>query len=361
MIERESFYMSMQQMKKIFTGSLAIFMLVMMLAACGNKPAGTETEAVITDPAAAETGNAKQGQEESNAAGTEKDRPQTDAEQSKFPLTITDGAGEQVTIESEPKSIVTLVPSNTEIVFALGAGDRVVGVDEYSNFPEQTANIEKIGAQNMDVEKILALKPELALVTDYHFKNHKEILKQFQEAGINVVVIKSPKSFEETYASMLLIGEITGTKENAEKLISDMKKRLDGIKEKAKSITAPKKVWVEVSPAPDIFTTGKGTFMHEMLETINAINAAGDQEGWVKLTEEQIVQLMPEVIVTTYGYYVDKPIEGVLGRQGWSEVPAIKTKAVFDVHSDLVNRPGPRLVDGVETLAKAIYPEIFAK
>ena len=131
------------------------------------------------------------------------------------------------------------------------------------------------------------------------------------------------------------------------------------IKEKAKTITEPKKVWIEVSPAPDIFTTGKGTFLNEMLETIHAENVASDQEGWVKFTEEQIVNLMPEVIITTYGYYVDNPAAGVLKREGWQEVPAVLNNKVFDIDNDTVTRPGPRLIDGVETLAELIYPEIF--
>ena len=99
--------------------------------------------------------------------------------------------------------------------------------------------------------------------------------------------------------------------------------------------------------------------MHEMLESIQATNAAEEHEGWVKLTEEEIVKLNPDVIITTYGYYVENPKEQVLAREGWAEVPALKKQQVFDVDSDTVTRPGPRLIEGVETLAELIYPEIF--
>jgi iron complex transport system substrate-binding protein len=139
-----------------------------------------------------------------------------------------------------------------------------------------------------------------------------------------------------------------------------MKERLQAIKDKAAaSVTDKKKVWVEVSPAPDIFTTGQNTFMHEMLESIQAVNAAEDQDGWVKMTEEEIVKLDPEVIITTYGSQVEDPKAEVLAREGWAEVPAVKNGNVFDVDSDTVTRPGPRLIEGVETLAELIYPEIF--
>ncbi|MGM0876648.1 MAG: ABC transporter substrate-binding protein [Bacillota bacterium] len=278
-----------------------------------------------------------------------------------FPVTVVDGTGEEVTIDSEPQAIVSVIPSNTEITFALGQGDKVIGVDDYSNYPPEVQDIEKIGAQEMNVEKILALQPDLALVTDFQHENNADILQQFKDAGINVIVIESAESFENVYNTISLIGQVTGAPEEAETIVQEMKDRLTEIKEKAKAVTEKKRVWVEVSPAPDIFTTGQDTFMHEMLESINAVNTAGEQTGWVKLTEEEIVTLNPDVIITTYGFYVKNPAEGVLGRAGWEEVPAIKAEQVYDVNNDTVTRPGPRLIDGVETLAKLIYPEIFGE
>ena len=197
-------------------------------------------------------------------------------------------------------------------------------------------------------------------MTDYHYKTHPDVLQKFEEAGIDVIVVGSATSFEDVYSNIEMIGEATGSKTEAEEIVTDMKDRLQAIKDKAAAvITDKKKVWVEVSPAPDIFTTGQNTFMHEMLESIQAINAAEKQVGWVKMTEEEIVQLNPDVIITTYGYYVEDPKAEVLAREGWAEVPAIKNGNVFDVDSDTVTRPGPRLIEGVETLAELIYPEIF--
>ncbi|WP_332690504.1 ABC transporter substrate-binding protein [Halalkalibacter lacteus] len=276
-----------------------------------------------------------------------------------FPVTITDDAGREVTIESEPESIVSIQASNTEIAFVLGLGDKIIGVSDYCNYPAEALEVEKVGAQDMNAELILTLLPDVALVSDYHFNSHPEILEQFEEAGINVLVVGSATSFTDVYGNIEMIAAATGSKDKAEEIISDMQQRHEAIKEKADSITDKKKVWVEVSPAPDIFTTGQNTFMHEMLESIHAINAAEDHDGWVKLTEEEIVQLNPDVIITTYGYYVENPSETVLTRDGWVEVPAVKNEQVFDVDNDTVTRPGPRLIEGVETLAELIYPEIF--
>lgn len=277
----------------------------------------------------------------------------------KFPVTLTDDAGKEVTIEQEPQRIVSIQTSHTEIAFALGLDDKIVGVSDYCNYPEEAKKKEKVGARDMNVEKILALQPDMVLATDYHQEKHADILEQFRQAGSKVIVIGSASSFEDAYRHMRMIAQATGTEQKAEDIIAGMNERLVAIKEKANTITQPKKVWVEVSPAPDIFTTGKATFLNEMLESIHAVNVAGDQEGWVKFTEEQIVHLMPEVIITTYGYYVENPADGVLKREGWQEVPAIKDQQVFDVDNDTVTRPGPRLIDGVETLAKLIYPETF--
>lgn len=326
--------------KKWVLLSVVLAFLVALLVACGQTGGEqkTEDESVVED--------ADQSQEQEEATGG-------------FPVTITDAAGREVTIEKEPESIVSIQASNTEILFALGVGDKVIGVSDYCNYPEEVNDIQKVGGQDMDAELILNLLPDMAFVTDYHFNNHEAILKQYEEAGITVIVTGSDESFDDVYESMEMIATATGSTDEADTLISGMKDDLKGIEEKASNITDKKRVWVEVSPAPDIFTTGKNTFMNEMLEIIGAVNVAENEEGWVKLTEEEIVKFDPDVIITTYGYYVDNPREEVLSREWWSEVPAVKNDQVYDVDADTVNRPGPRLVEGVEILAKDIYPEIF--
>ncbi|WP_110113297.1 ABC transporter substrate-binding protein [Bacillus sp. CGMCC 1.16541] len=282
-------------------------------------------------------------------------------EMSAFPVTLTDDVGEEVTIKQKPKRIVSLLPSTTEIIFSLGLDKEVVGVSDYCNYPKATEAIEKVGAQQMNVEKILELSPDLVLLQEYHYTNSFDTVKKLKDAGINVMIVKSGESFENVYESISVLGKATGQAKQAEEVIATVKQELDEMREKAKAITEKKKVWVEVSPQPDIFTTGSNTFMHEMLETIQAENVAGDQEGWVKMNEEKAVSLNPDVIITTYGYYIENPEQQVLSRQGWSEVPAVKNKQVFDVNNDTVTRPGPRLVEGVETLGKLIYPDVFTE
>ena len=322
-------------------GLFGVVLLLSMgiMAGCGTQNQSTQDKAVATQ-------NNK----------TEVDKESVD----QFPVTIADDANREVTIEDTPETIVSIQTSNTEIAFALGLGDKIIGVSDYDNFPPEVEKIEKVGAQDINAELVLSLLPDMALVTDYHYKTHPDVLQKFEEAGIEVIVVGSATSFEDVYSKIEMIGEATGSKTEAEEIVTDMKERLQKIKDKAAAANVEKKkVWVEVSPAPDIFTTGKNTFMHEMLESIQATNAAEKQDGWVKMTEEEIVKLNPDVIITTYGYYVENPTSGVLKREGWAEVPAIKSGNVFDVDSDTVTRPGPRLIEGVETLAELIYPEVF--
>ncbi|AGT32585.1 iron ABC transporter substrate-binding protein [Geobacillus genomosp. 3] len=291
---------------------------------------------------------------ESNAQPAKKEEPKT--EQAAFPVTVKDGLGEEVTIKAEPQKIVSLIPSNTEIAYALGLGEKVVGVSDFDNYPEDVKTKTKIGGMEFNVEKIISLKPDLVLAHASSAHNAKDGLQQLKDAGITVLVVNNAASFDDVYAAIDLIGKATGTVDKAEEVINDMKTKLAQVKEKAKQIPADKQanVWIEVSPPPQLYTTGKGTFMDEMLQVISAKNVAGSLEGWPMVTEEQAVAYKPDVIITTYG-----GAEQVLNRAAWKDVPAVKNKRVYDVNTDLVSRPGPRLVEGVEELAKAIYPDVF--
>ncbi|WP_285768118.1 ABC transporter substrate-binding protein [Peribacillus sp. SI8-4] len=291
-----------------------------------------------------------------------KEKQQTNqATHQAFPVTIKDATGEKVTIEEKPKKIVTLIPSNTEVVFALGLGDKVIGVSDNDNYPEETKDIEKVGGMEMNTELIVSLKPDLVLAHASSAHNSEAGLQQLKDAGIDVLVVNDAQSFSEVYESIDMIGKATGEQAKAKDIIAGMKTKLKGISEKAKSLkqSERKTVLVEVSPSPDIYTPGKNTFMNEMLAMISADNAAADVDGWAKMDEESMIAANPDVIITTYGYYTKDPVNEVIGRKGWQDVTAVKNAKVFDVHSDLVTRSGPRLIEGVEELAKSIYPNIF--
>lgn len=278
----------------------------------------------------------------------------------KFPVTVTDAEEQKVTIEAKPEKIVSLMPSNTEIAFGLDLGEQIVGVSDFDNYPEEATKKEKIGGMEFNAEKIISLKPDLVLAHESSGQAAEAGLQQLRDAGITVLVINNAAKFAEVYETITLIGTATGEEEKAETLIADMKKKVEDIKTKAQAINEEdkKKVFVEVSPAPELYAAGKNTFIDEMLQIINAKNTV-TEEGWPKMESEAIIKSNPEVIVTTHGYYTPEPVKNVTSREGWQNITAVKENRVVDVHSDKVTRTGPRLTEGVEELAKAVYPDIF--
>lgn len=318
-------------MKKLYSILILLLLSVGLLAACGSGNDDAKEE---------DNGEDKVKQTETG-----------------FPVTFKDASGEEITIEKEPQRIVSLIPSNTETAFALGVGDKIVGRSEWDNYPEEVLEIESIGDQTMNVEKILSLNPDMVLGVASHAHNSAEGVKQLKDAGIAVVLIDEATSFEQVYKSIEMIGKATGANEKATEIIDGMKERIAAVKKKTASITEKKTVVFEINLEP-IFVAGANTFMDEILSIINAENAI-TEEGWPELDQEALIERNPDIIITTYGYYVEDPVKQVMDRAGWQDIMAVKEEQVYDVHSDLVSRPGPRLVEGVEEVAKVVYPEVF--
>lgn len=322
------------RMKKWYSLLFAFILLIGIMSGCG------------TDSKTAEKGS--------------KDSNKTEQkEEALFPVTIKDALEQEVVIEKEPERIVSLIPSNTEVAYQLDLGEKVVGVSDYDTYPEEATKKEKVGGTEINIEKIISLKPNLVLAHASTAHNSNAGLQQLKDAGISVLVVNDAQSFEQVYTSIEMIGKATGERDKAAELIQSMKDKVADIKDKAASVKEKKTVYIEVSPAPDIYTTGKNTFMDEMLSVINAENVAGDLDGWAKVDQEAIIQKNPEVIITTYGYYEKDSVAKILERKGWQDISALKNKQIFDVNPDIVTRSGPRLAEGVEELAKAIYPDIF--
>lgn len=278
-----------------------------------------------------------------------------------YPLTLADAAGEEVVIEEEPTVIVSMVPSNTEILFELELDDKVVGVSDFDNYPPEVADIEKIGGQEFNVEKIISLQPDLVLGHEGGLGLGGEGYQQLRDAGLTVYVVDEAISFEETYETISVIGQVAGATDEADEIIEDMKAEVAEVEEHVAQVEEPKLVYVEVGSTPEIYTTGSGTFIDEILNLLGAENLAGDQEGWVSLDPEAIVAKDPDVILTTEAAYVPDAIELIKTRGGFADVQAVKDDAIYAVDSDKTTRPGPRLTEGLLEIAQAVYPEIFSE
>ena len=325
-------------MKEFWKFGLSAGLAAVLLAGCGEEAAPVEEQDVET-PA----------------------EPPKEIAEAEFPVTLTDAVGDEVVIEEEPEAIVSMVPSNTEIIYELGLGEKMVGVSDFDNYPEEAAEVEKIGGQEFNVEKIISLQPDLVLAHESGLGVGDAGLQQLRDAGIKVFVVNSAVSFEEVYESITVIAQAAGAMEEAENIITEMEVQVDGIEELANTVENPKTVFVEVGSQPDIYTTGSGTFMDEMLTIINAENVAGDLEGWVSMDPEAIVEANPDVIITTEGAYVEDAVGQIKSRSGFAAVAAVEEDAVYDLDSDMLTRSGPRLSEGLIEMAKAVYPEVFSE
>lgn len=277
-----------------------------------------------------------------------------------FPLTVTDGLGRSVTIQAEPQRIISLAPSCTEILFALGLGSRVVGVDKFSNYPPEVAGIEKVGGfSDPSVEKIASLKPDLLLGTSMH----KKFLPQFEALGAPVLLLE-PRNVDGVLADIRLVGRATGRPEAAEKLAQQISERIERVRSKVQTVPVDQRPWVyyEVYSEP-IMTVGPGTLIHQLIELAGGRNIAYDaQTDYPEFSSEVIIQRNPDVIIfpSFHGSAALTP-EKLRARPGWARIRAVREGRVYPIDADIISRPGPRIADAVEELAHLILPQQFPR
>ncbi len=262
-------------------------------------------------------------------------------------LTITDDFGRNVTIEGVPARIISLSPTNTEILFAIGAGDRVVGVTEYCNYPAEAEEREKVGGvSTVSIEKVVSLEPDLVLGDEL---NGKETFERLEELGITVVGL-NPKNISEILADIMLVGTITGEEENATALVANMTQRMEELKNKTRNVKRP--TVALVTWHDPIWVAGNGTVQSELIEIAGGENAFSDIKDWGTVSLEQFIDRNPDVIIVSVGH-------GVAGRQSYdyilSEerlkvVDAVKNERVYAIDADVISRAGPRIVNATETV-----------
>ncbi|MGB6778940.1 MAG: ABC transporter substrate-binding protein [Planococcus citreus] len=271
--------------------------------------------------------------------------------------TVTDDRGEELEFEQAPETIVSLIPSNTEIVFALDAGDQLVGVTDYDNYPEAAQDIERVSdSVEFNAEKIIQLDPDVVLA--YSTGEAPPALSQLEDADIPVFVIESATSFDEVYGDIEQIASVLAKEEKGAEVIEGIQTQIEDVQERLAAVEEQKEVYVEISPSPEIYTTGKSTFMQEILDHAQVTNAFEDLEGWPSISEEEVITRDPEVILTTVSY-VEDAVGDIEARDSWSAVEAIENDEVHFIDSDITSRPGPRIGEAVQLVAETVYPELM--
>ncbi|EUJ48422.1 ABC transporter substrate-binding protein [Paenilisteria rocourtiae] len=258
----------------------------------------------------------------------------------------TDATGTKIELSAKPKKIVSLIPSNTEILYRLGLGENVIGVTSSDDYPAAVKQVPVVATTEINVEKIIGMKPDLVLGHASMMSYNKDAYNQITKANIPLFVVEDAQNFDAAYNTFIQIGDLTGTTKDAEKLVSSMQAS-GAVKERARKEKA--KVWLEISP--DLYTAGQETFINEMLTNIQATNIVSEK-GYPQYSEEQVIQAAPDVIITIY----PNAKQEIAKRSAWKNIPAVKNNRIYEIDPSIVSRPGPRLMEGQEALLQAIYP-----
>lgn len=280
------------------------------------------------------------------------------AEGTAAPVIVTDQMGREVTITGIPERIISLSPSNTEMIFALGLGDRLVGITEFCNYPPEVQGKEVVGGfADPNLEIILELGPNLVLASTFH----KEAVLALEQHGIPVLVVESP-TLAELYRSISLVAEVTGAVAAGEALVAQMQQRIQAVEKVVAVIDQEDRVRVyfEVYSDP-MMSAGPGVFIHEIISLAGGVNIFGDvAENYPMVSAEVVAVRQPQVILLPdYHGAAETLLAEMAGRPGWENVPALQNNRIHTVVADIFSRPSPRIVEAVESAARLFYPELF--
>jgi len=276
------------------------------------------------------------------------------------PLVLTDGLGREVRLSEAAQRVVSLAPSNTEILFAIGAGAQVVGRDEFSDYPAEVASLPSVGGSfgGYNNEAIVALHSDLVLAAEI---NTPEQVDTLASLGLTVYYLANPHDMEGLYQNLATVAQLTGHSQQAETLIASLKARVAAVTEKIAPLSYQPAVYYELDAtdpnAP--YTAGKGTFVDMLINMAGGWNVGSVLDSpWAQISAEELVAQNPQIIILGDAAYGTTP-EAVKARPGWESLDAVQNDRIYPFDDNLVSRPGPRLVDGLETLARLLHPEVF--
>ncbi len=271
-----------------------------------------------------------------------------------------DGLSRNVKFKGTPQRIVSLAPSNTEILFAMGAGKQVVGRDSFSDYPAEVKSIKDIGGSmgKYDTEAIVALHPDLVLAGEI---NTPELVNSLEQLGLTVYYLPNPTTLEAMYGNLKMVGQLTGHKSEAARLVDSLKKRVTAVDARISPLNSRPTVYYELDATDPTkpYTAGPGTFVDLLISRAGGTSVGRNLTSqWAQISLEQLVVDNPGIIVlgdSAYGVAADS----LKQRAGWNGLAAIQNGLVYPFDDNLVSRPGPRLVDGLEALAKLFHPDAF--
>jgi len=273
-----------------------------------------------------------------------------------LPAVYVDEMGRRVDIPSPPQRIVSLAPSITETLYYLNLGKRIVGVTEFSNYPDEARRKPKVGSYiNLNIEKIISLKPDLIIaIAD---GNKKESVDALERLGYSVYAI-NPRCVKDVFRTIVNIGKITDCVDRANKLIKELKSRINYIESRTRGIERPR-VFFQIGINP-VVTVGKDTFHNDLIKMAGGLNISGNEKAkYPRYSMEEVLLNTPDIIIISSmdrgGGFDRKKREWMK----WKSIPAVNNGRIYVIDSDLVDHPSPRIIDGLEELSRLIHPELF--
>lgn len=272
------------------------------------------------------------------------------------PITLTDGLGRTIELPGPATRIVSLTPATTEILFAIGAGSQVVGRDSFSDYPAEASSVTDIGGSmgKYNTEAIVNLQPDLVVAGGI---NPPELVANLENLGLTVYFLANPTTLDELYTSISTIGSLSGNESGAADVVAEMDVKAKDVDARLAGITERPVVYYELDATP--FTAGPGTFVDQLITRAGGTNFGAIMESaWAQISLEQLLLADPAFIILGDSAYGETATT-VSARPGWNALTAVKNQKIFPFDDNLVSRPGPRLVDGLEALARLIHPEAF--
>lgn len=276
-------------------------------------------------------------------------------------ISIVDGMGREITLDRPAQKVASLAPSNTEILFAIGAGAQVIARDSFSDFPEQALAVADIGGGfgEIDTETLVSLEPDLVLAAEI---NPVENVRMLEDLGLKVFYLSNPKELDGLYENLRTVARLVGHEAETEGLIESLKLRVSTIEEKVSSLQERPLVFYELDgtdpSAP--WTSGPGTFIDLLLTKAGGDNLGNTLDSeWVQISVEELITQNPDVILLGDYTWGGITPEDIAARPGWEVIAAVQNEQVYTFDDNLVSRPGPRMIDGLEALAELLHPELF--
>ena len=331
---------------------IALFLIAILLASTAACASDAPSENTPVSPS--------QASEPDSTAQNTADTPSQESESaSPAPVIDMDRDGNRITLPESIDKIISMGPSNTEVLAALGFADNIIATDAYSdNIPGIDPSIAMFSMMAPDAEQIISLMPDVIFVTGMSMVGGDDPYRVVTDVGICVIYMPSSTSINGIKEDIRFMSAVLNVQERGEQLVSDMEREIERIRAIGETITEKKDVYFEIAAAPFMYSFGQNTFLNEMIELLGAVNIFSDHVSWFSVADEAVLDADPDVILTSVNY-IDDPVGEIMSRQGWSEVSAVSNNAVYYIDTDSSNRPSHNIVIALLQMARAIYPDKY--